>query len=155
MRNMSIALLIALSLSTPPGRLYASGQNSQVTPGPKGGRLLKMASQDTPYIELFVNQSGKVELTLLDTESQPITPHEQIVEITIGSRLNSRRVAVVKTGNDFVTTEKLTTSQPFQLTIQLKESPQDSPKTVRITIDSRTCGGCEQPEYVCKCHHTH
>ena len=156
MKTISIALLIALGLSTPWGSLYASDPHSHgITTGPKGGRLLEVRSEHTPHIELFVNQSGNVELTLLDARNQPVTLQKQIVEVTVGSRLNSRKVAVIKSGNDFVITEKLTGSQPFQLTIQLKESPDDSPKTVRITIDTHICGGCDQPEYICKCHHTH
>ena len=158
MKNISIALLIALGLSTPFGPLYASGPNDHshgITTGPKGGRLLEVRSETTPHIELFVNQGGNVELTLLDTENHPIPLNGQTVELTVGSRLNSRRVSVVKSGHDFVTTEKLAGNQPFQLTIQLKESPGDSPKTMRMTIDTQICGGCEQPEYICKCDHAH
>ena len=158
MKNVSIALLVTLGLSTSFGPLYASAPHDHshdIMTGPKGGKLLEVRSEHIPHIELFVNQSGKVELTLLDIENQPIPLQGHIVEVTVGSRLNSRRVPVEKSGNDFVTSEKLAGDQPIQLTIQIKESPKDSPKTVRTTIDTHICGECGQPEYICTCHHTH
>ncbi|AHF93371.1 hypothetical protein OPIT5_27275 [Opitutaceae bacterium TAV5] len=122
----------------------------KVIAGPKGGRLLETSPQKA---EFFVNADRKVEITFYDAALKPVAPAAQVVAVT--AELKSGRIALEleKTAAGFVSKEPLPQGEPYRVVVQVRETPEASPKNFRVRFDLHTCGGCDRPEYACTCGH--
>jgi hypothetical protein len=140
MKSKLIAFLLAFAA---PFGFSHSG----VEIGPNGGRILELSKNETLHGEVTV-KNGKFHLALLDKAMKPLPAGEQVVTVTSGDRAKPEKLEVAKAGEHYVF--PLVKSGQWVI-VQIRENTKGKPVTARFEYDPAECGGCKNPEWLCKC----
>ena len=142
-RRLLLLQLIALCTF---GIVSALG-HGQAETGPNGGRILEFSKDESVHGELTV-KDGKFHIALLDKAMKPIAIKEQTLTITTGDRDKPEKLAVQKEGDQFVAPAV----QAGQWAIfQFRQTAKAKPVTARVEYDTKECGECKKPEWLCSC----
>jgi hypothetical protein len=135
-------LLLALSAT------FASG-HGEIELGPNEGRILEFSDNETMHGELTKKEDGKLHIALLDKDMKPVKVETQTLTATAGVRQKPVALEVTKDADGFTLTEP---GAGEWLIVQFKESPDAKAVTARVHYDTKVCGECKNPEWLCSCH---
>lgn len=117
-----------------------------VTIGPNGGRVIYLDSTTTPNAEIIVNKEGKAEIALLDKDRKPIAIDKQTVVVNAGPRGSAKKLTTEVKDGKFVT-DKVPAGAPYFIVIQLRETADSKPMTLRLNYDP-TPAASGKPAYL-------
>jgi hypothetical protein len=127
----------------------AASAHQAVDLGPNGGRLLDFG-KGQPLKAEVVLKDGKFHVGLYDSAAKKIVaPGSRVLTITTADRSKPKSLDLKLEDG------RWTTSKPpgdnFWLIFQLRESASTPAKTSRLHYDASNCGGCNRPEWLCRC----
>ncbi|MES2572542.1 MAG: hypothetical protein V4710_21140, partial [Verrucomicrobiota bacterium] len=143
MKNIRITLTTIAVAAAFTASAFA---HERITIGPKGGRVIYVDSTTIPNVEFLVNKESRAEIALLDKARKPIALDKQSITVTAGPRNSAKKLAVEKQGDLFVT-EKVPEGAPYTVIVQVKESAESKPLTVRVNYDP-TPAKSGKPDYL-------
>ncbi len=136
--------LLALSLVLAAASAFAHGE---VEVGPNGGRILEFSKDETMHGEVIV-KDGKFQIAVLDKVMKPVALGQQVLTATSADRANPAKLNVeIKDGKFVVPTVK----EGEWIVFQYRESAKAKPITARLQYDTKPCGECKKPEWLCIC----
>jgi hypothetical protein len=142
MKKTIITIISSLTMSS---LLMAHGN---VEIGPNGGRVLEFSKNESTHGEVLVSDK-QFQISLLDKDKKPVRLAEQDLIATSGDRAKPEKLAVEKKDGKFV----LPVVKSGEWVIfQFRENAGAKPVTARFNYDTDLCGGCKQPEWICKCN---
>jgi len=125
--------------------------------GPNGGRILEFSKNESMHGEGVV-KDGNFHIALLDKGLLPVVLGEQELTATSGDRAKPEKLVVEKKAGEFVV--PVVKAGEFVVPVvkagewvvfQFRESAKAKPITARMQYDLTVCGGCKEPEWICKC----
>jgi len=136
-----ITILASLALAT---SAFAHGG---VEIGPGGGRILEFSKNETMHGEITV-KDGKFFIAVLDKDMKPVKVDKQILTATSGDREKPRKLEVTRDEKGFTFP---VVKEGEWLIVQFKLTPDTKAITARLEYDTKKCGECSNPEWLCKC----
>ncbi len=118
--------------------------------GPKGGKLL---ANEAPRAEFFVEKNRTVTITFYDAKLKPVPVAGQVVSAIAEPKSGKVKLEFVKKGDVLVSKTALPKGDGYNISVQIKPTPDGFNKTFRIAYDESKCGKCKLAEYACTCHH--
>ena len=118
--------------------------------GPNRGRML---TKSTPPAEFLVTAERKVQITFIGADGKPVAPADQVVTVTTGNRAAPTTLTFTKTGNSLLSDAAVPAGNDFPTVVQIKANPESKATVARFNLNTATCSGCKNPEYVCICGH--
>lgn len=115
--------------------------------GPNGGRILEFSKNESMHGEVLVKDNN-FHVALLDKELRPVTLTEQELTATSGDRAKPEKLAVEKKDGKFVVPA---VKAGEWVVFQFRAGAKAKPVTARMQYDLTVCGGCKEPEWICKC----
>lgn len=142
MRTKSL-LLIAAALAA-AGLLHAA----KPAAGPNGGRVL---AAEPSAVEFFVTADRKVALTFLDAAGKPTVPGTQVAAVTAEPAAGKMALPLERSPHGYVSTTPLPAGEPYRVVVQLRATPDATPRNFRVDLNLALCGECQHAEYACTC----
>lgn len=136
--------LTSLFITLTAGFAFAHGD---IEIGPNGGRILEFSKNETMHGELTV-KGDKFHVALLDKDMKPAKIDKQSLTATGGTREKPEKLAVEKDDRGFIVP---LVKEGQWIILQYKETPGAKPITARLEYDSKPCGECKKPEWLCAC----
>jgi hypothetical protein len=115
--------------------------------GPNGGRILEFSKDETVHGEVTV-KGGKFQIAVLDKEMKPVELAAQELTATSGDRAKPEKLAVEKKDGKFLVP---TVKDGEWIIFQYRETAKAKPVTARLQYDTKACGQCKKPEWLCVC----
>ncbi len=115
--------------------------------GPNGGRILEFSKNETLHGEVLV-KNGKFHIALLDKDMKPVALDQQTLTATTGKRSALVKLEVTRDVKGFIVP---VIKDGDWLILQYKDTPKAKTITARLHYNTETCGGCDAPEWLCKC----
>ncbi len=143
MKTNLLSILAVLALGTT--RLFA---HSDVELGPNGGRILEFSTNESMHGEVTV-KDGKFHIALFDKAMKPVALGEQVLTATSGDRAKPEKLSVEKSGDHFVIPQLK--GDDYWVIFQFKPTPKAKAITARLHYDTKPCGECKKPEWLCVC----
>lgn len=137
---LSILAVLALGLT----RSFGHGE---VELGPNGGRILEFSKNESMHGEILIND-GKFQIAVLDKNMKPVALEAQELTATSGDRAKPEKLAVEKKDGKFLVP---TVKEGEWIIFQFRETAKAKPITARLQYDTKTCGTCKKPEWLCIC----
>lgn len=137
-------LLTTVALSLIAAFVFGHGG---VEIGPNGGRILEFSKDETMHGELTV-KGGKFHIAVLDKDMKPVKMDRQSLTATGGTREKPEKLAVAKDATGFIVP---LVADGQWLILQYRETPKAKPITARLHYDTKPCGECKSPEWLCAC----
>jgi hypothetical protein len=137
--------LTTLFLALTAGFAFGHGD---IVLGPNKGRILEFSTNESMHGEVTLAKDGKLHIAVLDKDMKPVELKAQSLTATAGSRDKPEKLEVVKDEKGF------TVPAPKDgewLIVQYKESEEAKPITARLHYDTKACGECKSPEWLCSC----
>jgi hypothetical protein len=144
-RQLKWAVVLGVLVTFASVGLGDEGQHKHKTPGPKGGRILEKTD---PQAEFFVEKDRTVTIAFYDQKLKPVPVGDQQVTVVAGKE----KLSFEKKGDILASKSKLPEGDPYNIAVQLKQTPQAKPQNYRFKLDMNTCGECKRAEYACFCH---
>lgn len=144
MKKTLTTLLLALSAS------FAFG-HGDIELGPNKGRILEFSTNESMHGEVTL-KNGKLHIAVLDKDMKPVKVEGQSLTATAGTREKPAKLEVAKDEKGF------TLPAPKDgewLIVQYKEHAAAKPITARLHYDTKVCGECKSPEWLCSCGDAH
>ena len=141
MKKQLLTLLSRLALTA------AAFAHGEVEIGPNGGRILEFSKNETMHGEVTV-KDGKFTIALLDKDMKPVALAEQELTATSGDRAKPEKLAVEKKDGKFVVP---TVKDGEWVIFQYRETAKAKPITARLQYETKACGECKKPEWLCIC----
>lgn len=141
MKTKLVTFLSSLALSV------AAFGHGEIEIGPSGGRILEFSKNETMHGEV-TEKGGKLHIEVLDKDMKPVALTGQELTATTGDRAKPEKVAVAKEGKYFVIPEP---KAGEWVIFQFKENAKAKAITARLEYDTKKCGECDNPEWLCKC----
>ena len=141
MKKQILTLLSSLALTA------AAFAHGEVEIGPNGGRILEFSKNETMHGEVTV-KDGKFTIALLDKDMKPVALAEQELTATSGDRAKPEKLAVEKKDGKFVVP---TVKDGEWVIFQYRETAKAKPITARLQYETKACGECKKPEWLCIC----
>lgn len=116
--------------------------------GPKGGRILEFSKDESMHGELLV-KDGKFQIEVLDKDMKPVALGEQQLTATSGDRAKPEKLVVEKKDGKYFTGPMVKEGE--WIIFQFRDSAKGKAITARVEYDTKTCGECKNPEWLCKC----
>ena len=143
----TIKILFALLLAMGP--CMAADTNSGI--GPKGGKLLENSA---PRAEFFIEPDNRITITFYDANLKPVPLAGQTVMISAAPRSGKVNVELEKKDGALISKQPLPKRgffDEYQITVQIKSSPESKPEIFQVRFDLDVCKKCKHPEYTCNC----
>jgi hypothetical protein len=140
MKNKLTTLFLALSAG------FAFG-HGDIELGPNKGRILEFSTNETMHGEV-TEKDGKLHIAVLDKDMKPVKVEAQSLTATAGTREKPVKLEVAKDDKGF------TVAAPAAgewLIVQYKEKDDAKPITARLHYETKVCGECDKPEWMCAC----
>ena len=115
--------------------------------GPNGGRILEFSKDETMHGEVTV-KGDKFHVAVLDKDMKPVVMGKQSLVATTGDRDNPTKLDVTTDAKGFILP---LVKEGDWLILRYKESPDAKVITARLEYNTKTCEGCQAPEWLCKC----
>lgn len=115
--------------------------------GPNKGRILEFSKNETMHGEVTV-KDGKFHIAVLDKDMKPVAVDQQSLVALTGDRDKPTKLDVTKDASGF--TVPLVKDGAW-LIVQYKENSKSKTITARMEYDTKTCGDCSKPEWLCEC----
>jgi hypothetical protein len=144
MKKTLTTLFLVLSAS------FAFG-HGDIELGPNKGRILEFSTNESMHGEVTL-KDGKLHIAVLDKDMKPVKVEAQSLTATAGTREKPAKLEVAKDEKGF------TLPAPKDgewLIVQYKENPAAKPITARLHYDTKVCGECKSPEWLCSCGDAH
>ena len=141
MKKYLLTLLSSLALSAVA---FAHGE---VEIGPNGGRILEFSKDESMHGEVIV-KDGKFQIALLDKDMKPVALAAQELTASSGNRAKPEKLPVEKNDGKFVVP---TVKEGEWIIFQYRETAKAKPITARLQYDTKACGECKKPEWLCVC----
>lgn len=141
MKTQLLTLLSSLALTA------AALAHGEVEVGPNGGRILEFSKNETMHGEVTL-KDGKFHVAVLDKDMKPVALAEQTLTANGGPTSKAEKLAVEKSGNQFVIPAVKTGEW---LILQFKDNTKAKAITARMQYDTTICSACKEPEWICKC----
>jgi hypothetical protein len=141
MKKQLLMLLSSLALTA------ASFAHSGAELGPNGGRILEFSTDETMHGEVTV-KDGKFHIAVLDKAMKPVALGEQVLTATSADRAKPEKLAVETKDGKFVVP---TVKEGEWVIFQYRETAKAKPITARLLYDTKACGECKKPEWLCIC----
>jgi hypothetical protein len=122
-------------------------------PGPRGGKLLENSA---PHAEFVIENDNRVTVAFYDEKLKSVPIGEQVVVITAEPKSGNVNLKLEKKDGLLVSKEPLPKSRFFdeyEITVQIRNTPEAKPETFKIRFDLDVCGRCKLKEYACTCRH--
>jgi hypothetical protein len=121
--------------------------HGEIELGPNGGRILEFSKDETMHGEVTV-KNGRFHIAVLDKDMKPVKLDQQSLTATGGTREKPAKLAVERGATGFI----VPLVQDGQwLILQYKETPGAKAITARLEYDTKPCGECKKPEWLCAC----
>jgi hypothetical protein len=137
--------LTTLFLALTAGFAFGHGD---IELGPNKGRILEFSTNESMHGEVTLTKEGKLHIAVLDKDMEPVKLEAQSLTATAGTREKPVKLEVAKDEKGF------TVAAPGAgewLIVQYKESADAKPITARLEYDTKVCGDCDHPEWLCSC----
>ncbi len=121
--------------------------HGEVELGPNGGRILEFSKNETMHGEVTV-KNGKFHIAVLDKDMKPVKLDQQTLTATNGDRDNPAKLDVAKDETGFIIP---LVKDGDWLIVRFKLNPDAKAITARMEYDTKKCGECSNPEWLCKC----
>lgn len=141
--------LVSLILLACGGLLSASAAE-KIVAGPKGGRLLNVASH---HAEFLVTPERKVEITFYDEDLKPVVHGAHKATVIAEAPGGRQTLNLTETPHGFASVDPLPAGEPYRVVVQFRTGPQQRAQNHRIDLSLETCGECQHAEYACICAH--
>ena len=115
--------------------------------GPNGGRILEFSKNETMHGEVTI-KGMQFHIVILDKDMKPVMIGQQMLSATSGDRDNPQKLAVAKDDKGFLVP---LVGDGQWLILQFQESPEARKITARLHYDTKACGECGHPEWLCTC----
>ncbi|RFC43199.1 MAG: hypothetical protein DVB28_001621 [Verrucomicrobia bacterium] len=115
--------------------------------GPHGGRILEFSKNESMHGEVIM-KSKEFHIALLDKDMKAVVLTDQELTATSGDRAKPEKLAVEKKDGVFVVP---VVKAGEWVIFQFRENAKAKPVTARLQYDLTVCGGCKEPEWLCKC----
>ena len=125
----------------------AAFAHSEVELGPNGGRILELSKDQSMHGEVTV-KDGKFQIALLDKGMKPVALAARELTATSGDRAKPEKLAVEKNDGKFIVP---TVKEGEWIIFQYRETAKAKPITARLQYDTKPCGECKKPEWLCIC----
>lgn len=132
------------------GFMAASFAVAEITPGPKGGKLLE---SEPLHAEFFVNAERKVELTFYDHDPRALPLSGQSATAMVERPEGKVRLEFETRDQSLVSTQPLPDGDGYRVVVQIRETAEARPQNFRIDYHAEVCGECDLAEYACVCDH--
>src|SRR6187399_164839 len=139
MKKHILTLLSSLALNA------AASAHSDVELGPNGGRILEFSKDQSVHGEVTV-KDGKFHIAVLDKDMKPVALEDQSLTATSGDRAKPEKLIVEKKDGKFVVP---TVKEGEWIIFQFKDTAKSKPITARLQYDTKVCGECKKPEWLC------
>ena len=144
MKTSLLKLTTTLALSLIASLAFGHGG---VELGPNGGRILEFSKNETMHGEVTV-KDGKFNIAVLDKDMKPVKVDKQTLTATTGDRDKPKKLEVTKDDKGFSVP---VVKDGEWLIVQFKLTPDAKAITARLEYDTKKCGECSNPEWLCKC----
>lgn len=141
MKRQLLTLLSSFALIAP------AFAHSDVELGPNGGRILEFSKNQTTHGEVTV-KDGKFHVAVLDKDMKPVALEAQELTATSGDRAKPEKLAVERKAGKFVVP---TVKEGEWIIFQYREAAKARPITARLQYETKPCGECRKPEWLCVC----
>jgi hypothetical protein len=121
--------------------------HSDVELGPNGGRVLEFSKDESMHGEV-TEKGDKFHIAVLDKNMKPVKMDKQSLTATGGTREKPEKLAVEKGDKGFLIP---LVKDGQWLIVQYKEAPETKAITARLQYDTKACGECKKPEWLCVC----
>jgi hypothetical protein len=138
------AKLTTLILTLTTGLAFAHSENEI---GPNGGRILEFSKNQSMHGEVTVKE-GKFHVAVLDKEMKPVKIEKQSLTATGGTREKPEKLVVEKDATGFIVP---LVKEKQWLILQYRETSDAKPITARFEYETKPCGQCKKPEWLCAC----
>ena len=138
------AKLITIVLTFAARFAFAHGD---IEIGPNGGRILEFSKNESMHGEVTVKE-GKFHIAVLDKDMKPVKMERQSLTATGGTREKPEKLAVEKDATGFIVP---LVKEKQWLILQYRETSDAKPITARFEYETKPCGECKKPEWLCKC----
>ena len=115
--------------------------------GPNGGRILEFSKNESMHGEVTVKE-GKFHIAVLDKDMKPVKMEKQSLTATGGTREKPEKLAVEKDATGFIVP---LVKEKQWLILQYRETSDAKPITARFEYETKPCGECKKPEWLCSC----
>lgn len=132
------------------GLTVATSAVAEITPGPKGGKLLE---SEPLRAEFFVNAEREVEITFYGQDLHALPLAGQSVAAFVELPEGTMRMAFEAREHTLVSTQPLPDGDGYRVVVQIGENPEARPQNFRIDYRPDLCGECNRAEYACLCDH--
>jgi hypothetical protein len=136
--------LITLILILAAASAFAHGD---IEIGPNGGRILEFSKNESMHGEVTVKE-GKFHVAVLDKDMKPVKMEKQSLTATSGTREKPEKLAVEKDATGFIVP---LVKEKQWLILQYRETSDAKPITARFEYETKPCGECKKPEWLCAC----
>lgn len=141
MKKQILTLLGSLALTA------AAIAHGEVEVGPNGGRILEFSKNDSVHGEVTV-KGDAFHIAVLDKAMKPVALEAQELTATSGDRAKPEKLTVEKKDGKFVVS---TVKEGEWIIFQYRETAKAKPVTARLQYDTKACGTCKKPEWLCVC----
>jgi hypothetical protein len=141
MKKQLLTLLSSLALTA------AAFAHGEVEIGPNGGRILEFSKNETMHGEV-VFKDGKFQIALLDKEMKPVALEAQELTATTADKAKPEKLTVEKVDGKFVVPA---VKEGEWIVFQFRDTAKAKPITARLQYDTKPCGECKKPEWLCIC----
>ena len=93
-------------------------------------------------------KDGKFHIGVLDKDMKPVKMDKQSLTATGGTREKPEKLAVEKTATGFIVP---LVKEKQWLILQYKETADAKAITARFEYETKPCGECKKPEWLCAC----
>ena len=115
--------------------------------GPNGGRILEFSKNETMHGEVTV-KDGHFHIAVLDKDMKQVVMAGQTLSATSGDRENPKKLEVTKDARGFIIP---VVKEGEWLIVQFKDTPKSKAITARLEYNTKKCGECKNPEWLCIC----